>query len=112
MDGEEKCCGSCVAKHCVMEDGSLLKAGSQIQNPCSKANCNIINGNPVLKEEVNYCPPLPSDCKDGNIRIDESGCCKRCLRCKDQLNVTRNIGEIWKSTPCTTCICSGIKSII
>lgn len=90
-----------------MEDGTLLNAGSQIQNPCSKATCKIVNGSPILKEEVKFCPPLPHDCKDGQIVMDESGCCRRCLRCRDNLNVTRKVGETWKSSPCTTCMCSG-----
>ena len=102
------CCGSCEAEQCVMEDGVLLKPGNHHQiGRCSKLTCKIVNGNPLLKEETTSCRPLPEDCPTANIKYDDSGCCQICSRCKDSDNRTRNIGEVWRHSACTTCSCSG-----
>ena len=58
-------------------------------------------------KESKACPAIPSDCLEENIKQDQSGCCKICISCKDNYNVTRQVGDTWAKDKCSTCSCQG-----
>ena len=104
------CCGACVAKQCRMEDGTMMSPGQTVtdNSACNKpVRCEIVNGTPLIERSSAPCPALPADCPPASQRLDSSGCCKVCVTCRDQHNVTRNPGDSWKSDNCTSCTCQG-----
>ena len=107
IENVDDCCGSCVATQCVIEGGILIKPGETLKNTACETNtCKIVNNRPLVITSTS-CPPIPNDCPEENIKMDKTGCCKTCQRCKDSQNLTRNIGEVWSKDRCTSCLCKG-----
>eukprot|EP00092_Neocalanus_flemingeri_P040141 GFUD01043724.1.p1 GENE.GFUD01043724.1~~GFUD01043724.1.p1 ORF type:complete len:1350 (-),score=300.80 GFUD01043724.1:29-4078(-) len=102
-----ECCGTCIPTGCVMDDGSLLGPGETKTDSsgCSKVSCKIIDGKAVTVKESEACPLIPSGCLEENIKLDQSGCCKICISCKDNNNGTRQVGDSWVKDKCSSCSC-------
>jgi len=92
-----ECCGTCVPTDCVMDDGSLLSPGeTKTENSgCSKISCKILDGKAVTLKESSACPVVPADCPEESIKLDQTGCCKICVSCKDYSNNTKQVGDTW-----------------
>lgn len=89
---ESECCGQCEPKWCVMEDGAKLIPGVTVPGDgCEEFECNIVNRIPTIKKLTTLCPSKYSGCKDN-------------------LNQTRNKGDVWNKDGCTKCHCSGKRS--
>ena len=84
-----ECCGKCIPKWCVMDNGTKLIPGETVPgDECEEFVCKIVNGLPVIEKLTTKCPP-------------------KTPQCKDNLNQTRNIGDDWNMDICTKCHCSG-----
>ena len=114
-----------------MDDQTILSPGETKSDSlgCSKVSCKIINDKVVIVlnlKKINFilktvqavtvkeseaCPAIPPDCLNENIKLDQSGCCKICISCKDNHNVTRNVGETWKKDKCSVCSCQGCLTL-
>lgn len=82
----DECCGTCVQKSCVVTTFNNTLHVIEVNNTfvppgdkCVQYTCERINGQIVMKETRNTCPPFnPLDCEPGTETVDASGCCRTC----------------------------------
>ena len=81
---------------------------------CIKISCKIVDGKVFFwqwkKANIIYLITPGSDCKgvwglprnspdcgEENIKLEQTGCCKICISCKDHSNNVRKVGETWNN---------------
>ena len=100
---------------------------------CIKISCKIVDGKVFFRQwkKVNIIylitpcsdckgvwdlPRNSPDCGEENIKLEQTGCCKICISCKDHSNNVRKVGETWNNRKwvettgwmedkCSTCTC-------
>lgn len=101
LPSENECCGKCLKTHCVHFD-TLYSLNEKWNNPadiCQKYECKLIDDELTVVKET--CLPIPDDCPEESIIMDEDDCCTLCnatfsiIRC-NSLPKNIDIGELKK----------------